>query len=97
VVCQEICPYGAVELVQTPAHSVPAPRIEPARCYGCGFCEQSCPVRLAAVLVEPLGALRLNQDQYQAEARNRGLDLDPSARSLDEEMPEGQLPPGFIE
>jgi len=96
VVCQEVCPYGSISLVQEPGLTVPAPVVQAARCFGCGYCEYHCPVSPSAIGVEPAGALRLNHDEYKKTALAQGLDLDPETRAL-EEIPAGQLPPGFLE
>jgi ferredoxin len=97
VVCQEVCPYGAIELQVRPGGSgVPVPVARLERCYGCGYCEYHCPVAAKAIVVKPRGALRLAGGSYQAEARARGFSLDPEERAMDA-PPEGQLPPGFLE
>lgn len=99
VVCQEVCPFGAMDLEPpAPGRSVPAPAVAAARCYGCGYCERHCPVTEPAVVVRPEGALRLAGGSYRAEAGARGLDLVPGRRDFGEfHLPEGQLPPGFLE
>lgn len=80
---------------------VPVPVINAARCYGCGYCEHHCPVRVTAVLVEPLNALRLDGTSYVEAAIAAGLELTPGVASrarpasASEAVPEGALPPGF--
>jgi ferredoxin len=102
VVCQEVCPYGAISLEQAQGAKVPVPIIKAHRCFGCGYCEYHCPVFIPAITVQPLSALRLTHGQYKAEAALLGLDLMPVAeRPLVPEAPEafpaGGLPPGFTE
>lgn len=100
VVCQEVCPYGSVKLAQQPDATAPAPLVDPAKCHGCGYCEQHCPTRVPAIIVEPLNALRLTHGGYEQTARELGLDLRPGANNdlppFEREVPSGQLPPGFI-
>jgi MauM/NapG family ferredoxin protein len=74
LICDEICPYNAISSLFKPGHSVTVPVIDEARCNGCGYCENKCPVEgRAAVVVEPLGQLRLGKGSYREEARKRGL------------------------
>ncbi|MDR0339105.1 MAG: 4Fe-4S dicluster domain-containing protein [Desulfovibrio sp.] len=98
VVCQEVCPYGAVKLRQRADSGAPAPVVEANRCYGCGYCERHCPTRVPAINILPLNALRLSDGNYRAAAEAAGLDLTPgtSGQAFDV-LPEGQLPPGFSE
>ncbi len=106
VVCQEVCPYGAVRLVQNPekpslSSAPPVPVVNVSRCYGCGYCEYHCPVRLPAILVEPLQAMRLpvGQSAYEENARAQGLTISLAGEgetAIEEvEIQEGGLPPGF--
>ncbi|MDR2162208.1 MAG: 4Fe-4S binding protein [Desulfovibrio sp.] len=98
VVCEEVCPYGAVGLTRIPGGQAPAPVVRPGRCFGCGYCEYHCPVRLPAIVVQPLGALRLTEARYAEAGRAAGLSLSPAGeREIPqlEETPAGGLPPGF--
>ncbi len=102
VVCQEVCPYGAIACRQEPGAQVPVPFVRAERCYGCGYCEYHCPVRVPAVVVRPLNALRLYEPRYEETARSAGLRLIPASQipSSSEEpetMPQNGLPPGFSE
>jgi len=102
VVCQEVCPYGAISLEQAPGANVPVPIVKAQRCFGCGYCEYHCPVFLPAITAQPLNALRLAHGQYKAEAKLLGLDLMPVAErppmpEAPEAIPAGDLPPGFTE
>ncbi|MDR1857485.1 MAG: 4Fe-4S binding protein [Desulfovibrio sp.] len=98
VVCQEVCPYGAVALAHTEQTAVPAPVVKGVKCYGCGYCEKHCPVRIPAIRVEPLNALRLATTDYKAAAQEAGLSLEVGKREggeMQDTVPEGELPPGF--
>ena len=99
VVCQEVCPYGAIDLVQIEGHTAPVPVVKSNRCFGCGYCEFHCPVRIPAIVVEAFHALRLQNDDYMTEGRAQGLDLVPGRHgSVQEtELPPDALPPGFTE
>jgi len=103
MVCQEVCPYGAITPVQNQGLAVSAPVVRAQRCIGCGFCEYHCPVYIPAITIQPIGALRCSDGQYRDTARRAGLDLMPvSARQQHtledhEIVPEGSLPPGFAD
>ena len=102
VVCEEVCPYGAIACVQAPGAKVAVPVVRAASCYGCGYCEQFCPVRVSAIVVQPLNVLRLADGSYRETGRSIGLDLHPSEKKRAGEgypdaLPEGGLPPGFTE
>jgi len=98
VVCQEVCPYGAIESVRAAGAPVPVPRVKAARCFGCGYCERHCPVRVPAITVLPLNALRLARGSYMEAGRAAGLDLDPKRNHEPEPAGlENGLPPGFSE
>ncbi|MDR1397849.1 MAG: 4Fe-4S dicluster domain-containing protein [Desulfarculales bacterium] len=106
VVCQEVCPYGAVTVQVMREAGAPVPVVNPSRCFGCGLCEYHCPTRLPSIVVEPLNALRLREGNYKKTAQNMGLYLQPGA--LDEKgggiysfpgnggEAEENLPPGFM-
>lgn len=101
VVCQEVCPFGAIDLVRAPNVSVPVPRVNPERCFGCGYCEMHCPTARPAIIAKPDGALRLAPgSDYPALAHAKGLDLVPGrvpSRVENDETPGDGLPPGFEE
>lgn len=99
MVCQEVCPYGAIDLLRQEGHTAPVPVVRAQRCFGCGYCEFHCPVRVPAVVVEPFHALRLPGAEYASEARAQGLELTPGRHGAVEEMElaPGDLPPGFTE
>ncbi len=100
VVCQEVCPFGALSLQPHASTKVPSPVVNAKRCFGCGFCEKHCPVHIPAIVVYPLNALRLNSTEYKKAATTAGLDLIPvskrdNSHGLADDVPAGQLPPGF--
>ncbi len=102
VVCQEVCPYGAIALEQKNGAKVPAPVVKSRQCFGCGYCERHCPVFIPAITVQPLNALRLNQPGYREKAQAAGLDIKTVAERQSiapppDALPEGSLPPGFSE
>ena len=100
VVCQELCPYGAVILTQE-GRNVPVPEIAAARCFGCGYCEQHCPVQPPAITIKPQNALRIHTAQYKIAAAKAGLSLTLQDKNDETWLPdthsfkEGDLPPGF--
>jgi MauM/NapG family ferredoxin protein len=76
LVCDEVCPYDAVEFQNEPGLPLPVPHVLEDKCAGCGACEHHCPIRnLAAIVVTPMGEIRANQGDYQDLARSRGLSL----------------------
>jgi MauM/NapG family ferredoxin protein len=102
VVCQEVCPYGAIAFTRAADAKAPLPAVEAARCFGCGYCEHHCPVRVPAVTVLPLNALRLATAGYIEAAQQAGLRLrhstgTPYGENAPPDIPPGALPPGFSE
>ncbi|MCP3901002.1 MAG: 4Fe-4S binding protein [Desulfobacteraceae bacterium] len=86
MVCDEVCPYDAIEFKIEAGNKVPVPHVIENKCAGCGYCEHFCPVRnQAAIEVSPMDALRLNQGNYEAEARLKGfqLQLKPSGQKTE--------------
>ncbi|MFH1982108.1 MAG: 4Fe-4S binding protein [Pseudomonadota bacterium] len=76
LVCDEVCPYDAVELTSVAGIAVGVPVVHENRCAGCGLCEHHCPVKAqAAIVVEPMGELRLAGGSYEEKARSLGLSL----------------------
>ena len=76
LVCDEVCPYDAIDLRRVATHSQPVPFVDGRKCSGCGFCEYHCPVRAAsAIIVEPMEALRLGVGSYKAHGQDMGLML----------------------
>jgi ferredoxin len=108
LVCDEVCPYDAIELRRVDGQAVAVPFVEARRCSGCGYCEHHCPVQAdAAIVVGPLGALRLADGSYRRQGRLQGLQLElkhSTPKEIDEvpageepSPPVGTLPPGFSE
>lgn len=76
LVCDEVCPYDAIELLRQPGLRVAVPIVHEERCAGCGFCEYHCPVRAErAIVVDPGGAVRLAEGSYQEANQALGLDI----------------------
>jgi MauM/NapG family ferredoxin protein len=77
LVCDEVCPYNAVEFKNVPGIPVAVPFVNENRCSGCGFCELHCPVQAqAAIVVEPMGALRLPDGSFRDHGQRAGLTLE---------------------
>lgn len=49
LLCREQCPVQAIEMDE---HS--RPYVNEAKCVGCGACENGCPLKTAAIIVEPV-------------------------------------------
>ena len=50
-----------------------------SRCNGCGYCEQRCPVEgESAIVVAPIGQIRMRTGSYVAEAKKLQLDFKPN-------------------
>ena len=110
VVCQEVCPYGAVNILPRASAAVltggayadesqyPVPVINAAKCFGCGYCEQHCPTEVTSIIVEPLAALRLTTGSYEETGKERGLQLDLVDKSATPEslFPMEELPEGTL-
>lgn len=103
LVCDEVCPYGAVSLQHVSGIEVSVPVVDEQRCNGCGFCEHYCPVAPgAAVVVEPMDTVRLEGGSYREKAREIGLSIEPKSQGYPgpeaaPATPRGKLPPGFTQ
>ncbi|MBW1799607.1 MAG: 4Fe-4S binding protein [Deltaproteobacteria bacterium] len=76
MVCDEVCPFKAVEFNFQPKNPVPVPRVREDRCAGCGYCEHYCPVQnRAAIIVSAMSAIRLTRGSYRAQGELQGLKL----------------------
>ncbi len=103
LVCDEACPYGAIDLRRVVGNQEAVPFVLEDRCSGCGACEHACPVQgRSAIVVSPTGSLRLGKGSYQLQGRRLGLSIkrggqptspSPEQESLDSESE--SLPPGF--
>ncbi len=86
-ICDEACPYGAVYF--KPVDGLSRPFVNPYRCNGCGICESRCPVSgESAILITPIGEIRLKDGSYIEEARRQKIRL--------KEKKDEKLPSGFI-
>ncbi|MFP4650530.1 MAG: 4Fe-4S binding protein [Desulfobacterales bacterium] len=92
MVCDEACPYDALEFEKRPDLPYPVPHVIEDKCSGCGHCEHACPVyNQAAIVVTPMNSLRLRPgDSFEYEAKTRGFDL--SLEQKDEARPGGADP-----
>jgi MauM/NapG family ferredoxin protein len=74
LICDEVCPYNAIVSQFVSGHPNTVPVIDEDKCNGCGYCECKCPVTgESAIVVEPLGELRLASGSYKEKARELGL------------------------
>lgn len=104
MVCDEVCPYDAIEFLKETDHPVPVPHVVENKCAGCGYCEHFCPVRnQAAIEVSPMDAIRINQGNFKTSATQKGFELHlkpPGQKGLPletyQEMDQGTAP-GFDE
>jgi len=103
LVCDEVCPYNALEFRRAEGLDVAVPHVVEDKCTGCGWCERHCPVTaVPAIVVEPMGALRLAAGSYRETGRAMGLRIErrPDAGHAAPPLPspggEGGLPPGFL-
>ncbi|MCK5421982.1 MAG: 4Fe-4S dicluster domain-containing protein [Deltaproteobacteria bacterium] len=74
LICDEQCPYNAI--VFETVEGFRRPFVIERKCNGCGFCELKCPVEGgSAIVVTPLGELRLKDGSYIEEAKILELEL----------------------
>ena len=74
LICDEQCPYNAI--VFKTIEGFRRPFVIENKCNGCGFCEHKCPVEgEAAIVVKPLGEIRIKKGSYLAEAKRLELEL----------------------
>ena len=67
LICDEICPYDAIEYRVIDEYTGPQkkPFVLEKKCVGCGMCEQKCPVKgKAAVVVVRDGEERIREGSY---------------------------------
>ncbi|MBW2366794.1 MAG: 4Fe-4S binding protein [Deltaproteobacteria bacterium] len=101
LVCDEVCPYDAINLRRVPGLKEAVPFVDENRCSGCGFCEHHCPVQhQAAIIVEPMNAIRIARGSYEEMGNSLGFSLKLKPKEALEtfvpDSPDG-LPPGFTE
>lgn len=99
LVCDEICPYDAIEFKEVDGRR--RPFVTENRCNGCGYCEHKCPVQgESAIVVVRMGEIRMERGSYVEESRARGLVFRGSREENPAEpYPDSTgkgLPPGFL-
>ncbi|MFQ8888522.1 MAG: hypothetical protein ACLR7Z_09470 [Bilophila wadsworthia] len=97
MVCKENCPYGAVDVVVQKGHRAPVPVVHENAATDAGSVK-ALPQSPPAIVVEPVGALRLNDASFEKTAKAAGLELEPGQhQGRTAESNEGKLgiPPGF--
>lgn len=103
MVCDEVCPFDAVEFRKEPGNPVTVPEVKEDRCAGCGYCEYHCPVQNeSAIQVRPMGALRLMKGSYEQEGMMQGIKIsirprDQKVQSITAEEFSYGTAPGFDE
>ena len=74
LICDEQCPYNAI--VFKTVDGFRRPFVIENKCNGCGLCEQKCPVEgEAAIVVTPIGEMRLKEGSYTESAKRLELTL----------------------
>ena len=74
LICDEQCPYNAI--VFKTVEGFRRPFVLENKCNGCGFCEHKCPIEgESAIVVRPLGEVRLKEGSYLEEAEKSDLAL----------------------
>ena len=77
LICDEICPYDAIVFRTIDGYR--RPFVVASHCNGCGYCEQRCPVEgESAIVVTPIGQIRMRAGSYVAEAKKLQLDFRPN-------------------
>lgn len=99
LICDEICPYNAIVFRTIEGYRRPV--VIPSKCNGCGWCEQKCPIHgEAAIIIVPMGEIRLKEGSYKEEARKRQLEFKPDPGDdqfiLQESSPSSPKPKGFL-
>ena len=100
MVCDEVCPFGAIEFNYVEGNPVSVPEITEDKCAGCGYCEHHCPVQnKAAIIVTPMGGLRMAEGSFKEEGMKLGMNIsikpkDETGYPSDEDPSYGTAP-GF--
>jgi ferredoxin len=90
LICDEQCPYNAIVFKMVDGFR--RPFVLENKCNGCGFCENTCPVEGgAAIVVTPLGEIRLKEGSYRAAAQASQLTLQED-KGYDDFILEGESP-----
>ncbi|QTA81648.1 4Fe-4S cluster protein [Desulfonema limicola] len=88
MVCDEVCPFNAIEFKKEPGNPFAVPHVKEDKCAGCGYCEHFCPVQnQAAIVISPMGELRLSTPDYEKQGKAGGLDLRLKAGTKDNTLP----------
>lgn len=101
MICDEVCPYGAIEMVRVQGNPVTVPKVHEERCSGCGYCAHHCPIRpYPAIIVTAQGALRLATGSYIQAGKRQGLHLSLKDKPKTPEASQNQqnpygLPPAY--
>ena len=72
LVCDEVCPYDAIEFLVVSDHrgTQNRPVVHADKCMGCGLCEHACPVREPrAIVVDNYGEERIGSGSYITPAK----------------------------
>jgi MauM/NapG family ferredoxin protein len=89
LICDEVCPYDAIEAVSMPGDEALKPVVDKRMCIGCGLCESRCPVEgPAAIRVSAQNEERRRKGSYITEEKRR-------LRKCGQTRPE-EIPSGFI-
>jgi MauM/NapG family ferredoxin protein len=76
MVCDEVCPYDAIDFEKRADLPYPVPHVQETRCSGCGYCEHYCPVANdAAIVVTPMYAIRIKEGSFEETGKARGYKL----------------------
>ncbi len=96
LICDEACPYNAIVFKVVEGHK--RPFIDEGKCNGCGICEQLCPILgEAAILVEPMGQIRLKDGSYIEEAKGLKLEFKAEKDRFDEAGTRSSRESGYSE
>lgn len=90
LICDEVCPYDAVEFRMVTDDK--RPFVIEEKCVGCGQCEHGCPVNgPAAIRVSPVNEVRKNTGGYKTErvAKLREVDQSEQANFSGDSAPSG--------
>ena len=78
MVCDEVCPFKAVEFHFQEGNPVPVPEVHEERCTGCGYCEHYCPVQnQSAISGFPHGGHQAGQRFIPGNGQEAGTEFFP--------------------